>query len=81
MESLSHTGDSGSQYSTLFRIILFLSLNSVKTFRENSNRPCLVFQSLILYQVRIDTCPYLIHVLSTTAYFPTNFDESKNQEK
>ena len=38
--SVSHTGDSGFEFSNLFKIILFLSLNSVisvKTFRENSN--------------------------------------------
>ena len=38
--SASHRGDSGFEYSNLFKVILFLSLNSlnsVKTFRENSN--------------------------------------------
>ena len=36
--SVSHTGDSGFKYSNHFlKIILFLSLNSLKTFRENSN--------------------------------------------
>ena len=37
--SISHTGDSGFEHSTFFKnnIILSLSsLNSVKTFRENS---------------------------------------------
>ena len=37
--SVSHTGDSGCESSTFFKIILFLSLNSlnsVKAFRENS---------------------------------------------
>ena len=37
---VSHTGDSGFESSNLFKIILFLSLNllnSLKTFRENSN--------------------------------------------
>ena len=37
--SVSHTGDSGFEPSNLFKIIIFLSLNSlnsVKTFRENS---------------------------------------------
>ena len=38
--SVSHTGDSEFEPSNLFKIIIFLSLNSansVKTFRENSN--------------------------------------------
>ena len=35
--SVSHTGYSGFEYSNLFKIILFLSLNSVKTIRENLN--------------------------------------------
>ena len=42
--SVSHTGDSDMEYHNLFKIILFLSLNSansVKTFRENSIR-CIV---------------------------------------
>ena len=37
--SVSHTGDSEFEYSNLFKMILFLSLNlanSVKTFTENS---------------------------------------------
>ena len=37
--SVSHTGDSGFEPSNFFKIIIFLSLNSlnpVKTFRENS---------------------------------------------
>ena len=38
--SVSHTGDSEFESSNLFKIIIILSLNSVnsvKTFRENSN--------------------------------------------
>ena len=41
--SVSHTGNSGFEYSNLLKIILFLSLNSlnsVRTFRENSNIFC-----------------------------------------
>ena len=44
--SVSHTGDSEFEPSNLFKIIFFLSLNSansVKTFRENSNK---ILQSL-----------------------------------
>ena len=36
---VSHTADSGFEYSNLFKVILLLSrnsANSVKTFRENS---------------------------------------------
>ena len=34
--SVSHTGDSGLKYSTFFKNNIILSLNSVKTLRENS---------------------------------------------
>ena len=37
VESLSLTGDSGYECSNLLKIILFLSLNSLNSFRENSN--------------------------------------------
>ena len=39
--SVSHTGVTGFDPGNLFKIIIFLSLNSlnsVKTFRENSNK-------------------------------------------
>ena len=47
--SVSHAGDSEFEPSNLFKIILFLSLNSlksVKTFRKNSSKPLFPFECI-----------------------------------
>ena len=49
--SVSHTGGHGFEPSNLFKIILFLSLNSVKTFRKNSNGLSLLCPKCVLGHV------------------------------